>query len=101
MRLGVFFLILIYTETEEEGALLLSNILFLAEDMNSDCIFVFCFFPVVDTAKVLSSADASLVVSSLRALFQRLKYLVAINLTFALGIFLSGFLCQQIELFFA
>lgn len=76
MRLDVLFLVLIYTETEEEGALLPYNILFLAEDLKACCFFWFCgfFSPVVDTAKASSFVDASLVRSSLRALFERLKY---------------------------
>lgn len=42
MRLDVLCLILISTETEEEGALLPSNILFLAEDLKGGC-FLGCF----------------------------------------------------------
>lgn len=41
------------------------------------------FFPVVDTAKASSFADASLVRSSLRALLERLKYWAAISLIFS------------------
>lgn len=96
---------MIFTEAEEEGALLPSHILFLAEDLKSKgwlwfwfllcvflcavgffffgCVLAFFCLPMVDTAKASSFADASLVRTSLRALFQKLKYWATISLTFS------------------
>lgn len=47
------------------------------------CVLAFFCLPMVDTAKASSFADASLVRTSLRALFQRLKYWATISLTFS------------------
>lgn len=44
MRLDVLVLVLIFMETEDEGAPLPSHVLFLAEDLEGCCVIVGDFF---------------------------------------------------------